>query len=218
MIQLHDIGFGYPGRSPLFEGLRFQLFRGDRVGLTGPNGSGKTTLFHLIMGLVKPCSGGVEIFGRFLQKERDFRPVRQRIGLLFQEADDQLFCPTVLEDVAFGPLNKGKSPREARDLTREILGRLGLAGFENRITHQLSGGEKRMVSLAAVLAMEPEILLLDEPTSGLDDRKRGKFKEVLLDLDLTYMLISHERDFLAQTTRTLYAIERGKMVRVHSRE
>ncbi len=182
----------------------------------GPNGSGKTTLFHLIMGLVKPCSGRVEIFGRFLQKERDFRPVRQRIGLLFQEADDQLFCPTVLEDVAFGPLNKGKSPREARDLTREILGRLGLAGFENRITHQLSGGEKRMVSLAAVLAMEPEILLLDEPTSGLDDRTREKFKEVLLDLDLTYMLISHERDFLAQTTRTLYAIERGKIVRVHS--
>ena len=112
-------------------------------------------------------------------KLSDFENIRQRIGLLFQDADDQLFNPTVLEDVAFGPLNLGKSVKEAKDIAQKTLRALGLEGFEERIIYKLSGGEKRLVSLATVMAMEPEILLLDEPTTGLDDSTKEKLIDVL---------------------------------------
>ena len=117
------------------EALSFRLYGGEKVGLVGPNGSGKTTLFHIIMGLLRPGSGHIEIFGRQVRIEKDFRSVRRWIGMLFQDADDQLFSPTVLEDVAFGPLNLGKSVREAREIARQTLGSLGLEGFEDRITY-----------------------------------------------------------------------------------
>jgi cobalt/nickel transport system ATP-binding protein len=169
LIDLEDISYSYPGRRPILKGLFFRLYEKERVGLIGPNGSGKTTLFHVIMGLLKPTSGSMTIFGRQVEDEKNFRSIRQKIGLLFQDADDQLFSPTVLEDVAFGPLNQGKSVREAKDIAMEALCSLGLEGFEDRITYKLSGGEKKLVSLATVLAMRPLILLLDEPTTGLDE-------------------------------------------------
>jgi cobalt/nickel transport system ATP-binding protein len=212
IIKLEDITFGHPGGPLILDGLRFELHRGDRVGLMGHNGSGKTTLFHVIMGLLKPSSGRIELFGKPVRTEKDFRGVRQRIGLLFQDADDQLFSPSVLEDVAFGPLNAGKSPEEAVAVARRTLQILGLNGFEERVTHKLSGGEKRLVSLATVLAMEPEALLLDEPTSNLDEETQRKFTEVLRGLDLSYILISHEFDLLAQTTVALYKMENGKVL------
>ncbi len=182
------------------------------MGLMGPNGSGKTTLFHVIMGLLKPSSGRMEIFGESVSGEKDFAEVRKRIGLLFQDPDDQLFHPTVLEDVAFGPLNLGKSREEARDIAFRTLDRLGLAEFEDRIVHKLSGGEKKLVSLATVLAMEPRILLLDEPTNGLDEQTKTKIMEVLSDLDLAYIIISHELDFLGETTDFIYVMEKGKIL------
>jgi len=212
IIHLKNVSFRYPGGETVLEDLSFQLQSGQRVGLMGHNGSGKTTLFHLIMGLLKPAAGRIELFGKPVQGENDFRELRQRIGLLFQDADDQLFSPTVLEDVAFGPLNAGKSPQEAREIALRTLGLLGLEGFEDRVTHKLSGGEKRLVSLATVLAMEPEVLLLDEPTSNLDDRTRQTFKGILKTLNLSYILISHELDFLAETTQTIYKMEKGKIL------
>ena len=136
----------------------------------------------------------------------------QRIGLLFQDADDQLFSPTVLEDVAFGPLNLGKSKDEAVDIARRTLNFLGLAGFEERITFKLSGGEKRLVSLATVLAMEPEILLLDEPINGLDIKTKAKLTETLTGLDLSYILVSHDFDFLAETVDAIYTMADGKIL------
>ena len=108
IISLEDISFSYSGDKLVLDHLSFQLRRGDRIGLVGPNGSGKTTVFHIIMGLLRPSSGRIELFGKPAEEEKDFRTARGRIGLLFQDADDQLFCPTVLEDVAFGPLNLGK--------------------------------------------------------------------------------------------------------------
>ena len=176
IINLSDISFAYPGSSKALDKLNLQFHQGDRLGLIGPNGSGKTTMFHIIMGLLKPSSGTIEIFGRQVNGERDFRSVRERIGLLFQDADDQLFSPTVLEDVAFGPLNLGRSQEEAKDIAQSTLELLGLSGFEDRITYKLSGGEKKLVSLATVLAMEPEILLLDEPSNGLDDNTKARLK------------------------------------------
>ncbi len=120
--------------------------------------------------------------------------------MLFQDADDQLFSPTVIEDVTFGPLNQGKSIREAKGIARETLFTLGLDGFENRITYKLSGGEKKLVSLATVLAMRPGILLLDEPTTGLDSETTDRMVGILDDIDISYVFISHNMDFINQTT------------------
>jgi cobalt/nickel transport system ATP-binding protein len=220
IIELEGVTFGHPGRPNILEGLRFVLHRGDRVGLMGHNGSGKTTFFHVIMGLLKPSSGEIKLFGRPVETEKDFRRFRQKIGLLFQDADDQLFSPTVIEDVAFGPLNAGKSPEEAVLIARKTLKLLGLEEFEDRVTHRLSGGEKRLASLATVLAMEPEALLFDEPTANLDEKTKDKLLDVLRNLDLSYILISHELDFLTDTTDAVFKLEKGKIlldetVRVH---
>ena len=161
-IEPEDIHFAYlPGR-PVLEGAHFQLQKGEKVGFIGPNGSGKSTFLHIIMGLLRPSSGTVRIFGKPARSEADFQQARARIGFVFQNDDDQLFSPTVLEDAAFGLLNLGVKPAEARRRALETLEDLGLQGFENRITHRLSGGEKRMVALATVLAMKPDVLLLDE--------------------------------------------------------
>ena len=213
IINLQDVSFRYSESLPVLDRLNLSFYRGDRMGLMGSNGSGKTTMFHIIMGLLSPDSGRIELFGRHVKEEKDYGSVRQKIGLLFQDADDQLFSPTVLEDVAFGPLNLGKSQAEARDIARKTLEQLGLVGFEDRITYKLSGGEKRLVSLASVLAMEPEVLLLDEPTSGLDDSTKQKLMEVLPSLDLSYILISHELEFLARTTTFVRVMENGRVIK-----
>jgi len=212
LIKLEGVSYSYPGGPPVLNQLDFQFKRGDRIGLIAPNGSGKTTLLHLIMGLLKPSVGRIEIFGKRTRDEKDFADVRRKIGLLFQDADDQLFSPTVLEDVAFGPLNLGKPRKEALRIAKETLAFLGLDGFENRITFKLSGGEKRLVSLATVLAMAPEILLLDEPINGLDKTTKAKLIEILTGLDLSYLLISHDFDFLAETTDAIYTMQDGKIL------
>jgi cobalt/nickel transport system ATP-binding protein len=211
IIELKGVTFGYPGGPPVLRDLDFTLCPGERIGIMAPNGSGKTTLFHLIMGLVKPLAGQVSIFGKALREEKEFAEVRRRIGLLFQDPDDQLFSPTVLEDVAFGPLNLGRTRLEAAAIARRTLASLGLNGFEDRITFKLSGGEKRLVSLATVLAMEPEVLLLDEPENGLDTRTRVKLMEILGSLDIGYVLISHELEFLTDATDIIYTMEAGRI-------
>lgn len=211
VISLRGIHFGYPGGPEILKDLDFDLFPGERVGLVAPNGSGKTTLFHVIMGLLKPTRGCITLFGRPVAKEADFAAIRPRIGLLFQDADDQLFSPTVLEDVAFGPLNLGKSREEAVAVARRTLSRLGLSGFEDRVTFRLSGGEKRLVSLATILAMEPEVLLLDEPTTGLDDQTHHKLTHLIDELELAYVVISHNAHFLSETTDKTFFMENGRI-------
>ncbi|HIJ57881.1 MAG TPA: ABC transporter ATP-binding protein [Deltaproteobacteria bacterium] len=212
LICLNDISFHYPGGKQIFEDLNLDFFNGERLGMLAPNGSGKTTLFHIIMGLLKPDAGAIEIFGKSMKSEKDFEGIRPQIGLLFQDADDQLFSPTVLEDVAFGPLNLGKTKEEAIEISLKTLRFLGLENFEDRITFKLSGGEKRLVSLATVLAMEPEILLLDEPTTGLDMKTRSTLMSILQNLDMSYILISHEFDFLEPTTEKIYTIDNRKII------
>ena len=212
IIELRNISFQYPGRHTILEHLDLDFFAGDRMGLVAPNGSGKTTLFYIIMGLLQPQEGHVRIFGQQRNQEKEFLEVRRRMGLLFQDADDQLFNPTVLEDVAFGPLNLGKSKAEALDISRKTLAFLGLEEFEDRITFKLSGGEKRLVSLATVLAMEPEVLLLDEPTTGLDHHTKERLTTILSDLHLSCIVISHEYDFLSKTTDHIYTMENGRIL------
>ena len=212
LINLKKISFIYPDGKKVLDGLDLSLKKKERLGLIGPNGSGKTTLFRLIMGLLKPSSGTLTIFGREMSDKKDFMPVRQKIGLLFQDADDQLFNPTVLDDVAFGPLNQGKSPSEAKEISRGILSSLGLKEFENRITYKLSGGEKKLVSLATVLAMKPEILLLDEPTTGIDVETTKKIVSVLEAIDVSSIIISHDMDFIQRTSGTIYGMVNGKIL------
>ena len=211
LIRLQDITFGYDSSQDILEKLSLTFSRGDRVGLTGPNGSGKTTLFHIILGLLKPKEGEIEIFGKRMHGEADYREARERIGLLFQDANDQLFCPTVAEDIAFGPLNLGKRHEEALKIVSETLGILGLVDFEDRVTYKLSGGEKKLVSLATVLAMKPKILLLDEPTSGLDEETTERIIQVLNRSSTSYMIISQDREVLTRTTRRIYRMANGKL-------
>ena len=213
LFELQDIHFSYPGAGqPVLDGVNCALHQGQRMGIIGPNGCGKTSLFHVIMGLLKPQSGRVIFRGTTLGSEKDFRPLRREIGLLFQDADDQLFSPTVLEDVAFGPLNLGVSPLEAGQTARDTLARLGLSELEGRVTHQLSGGEKKLVSLATILAMQPAALLLDEPTNNLDKATRSALIEILAGLDLACIIISHDWDFLSAASRDIYAMDHGRLV------
>ena len=216
IIRLAGVSFSYPGnpsKRPVLDDLTLQINRGERVGLIGSNGSGKTTLFHLIMGLLRPSQGVIEVFGEKRLQEKDFREVRERIGLLFQDSDDQLFCPTVAEDIAFGPLNLGKTQEEAAAITQDVLRNLGLDGFGDRVTYKLSGGEKRLVALATILAMQPEVLILDEPSTGLDEETMELLVHVLGNSGLTYLIASHSSELLAKTTEILYRLDGGKIVR-----
>ncbi|NOX33860.1 MAG: ABC transporter ATP-binding protein [Deltaproteobacteria bacterium] len=213
VIKLENISYSYPGSDiKVLDHLDLEIKNSDRIGMMAPNGSGKTTLLHTIMGLCKPESGIVKVFGKVLKHEKDFIPVRSKIGLLFQDSDDQLFCPTVLEDVAFGPLNLGFSRQDAIDAARKTLKRLGIHVFEQSVTHRLSGGQKRLVALAAVLAMEPEVLLLDEPTAGLDNKVKEKLIYILNSLDISYFVISHEYDFVKAVTDKIFSMEKGRIL------
>lgn len=214
ILTIEDLHFSYQNGKKVFHGLNFSLARDERVGLVGANGAGKTTLFHLIMGLQKPSSGTIEIFNKERKTESDFMEVRQRIGFLFQESDDQLFCPTVEEDIAFGPLNLGKSHDEAHLIVKETCEKLGLTGYEKRITHRLSGGEKRLVALATVVAMHPECYLLDEPTAGLDEATTGRFLEYLKQYADTYIIITHNHELLADIADKVYALTEGSIKRL----
>ncbi|QLA19939.1 energy-coupling factor ABC transporter ATP-binding protein [Desulfolutivibrio sulfoxidireducens] len=217
LLELRRACFTYPGQRDVLDNLDFCLRDKDRAGLFGPNGSGKTTLLHVIMGLLSPDSGEVLFRGSPCRCEKDFQAVRRAIGLLLQNADDQLFNPTVLDDVAFGPLNLGLTPDEARTRAQETMAALGLYGFEDRLTHRLSGGEKKLVSLAGVMAMRPQALLLDEPTNGLDPETRSRIIDILNGLDTTLVVISHDWDFLDQTATSFYTIKDGRMVREDDR-
>lgn len=212
LVRFEQVRFAYPRKADLFEGLTLELRTGERLGLIGPIGSGKTTIFHLMAGLLQATSGTIEIFGHTRTTDEDFADARTRVGLLFQEPDDQLFCPTVHEEIAFGPLNLGKSPAEADTIARETMARIGLAGFEEAITHRLSGGEKRLVTLASVLAMDPQVLLLDEPTNGLDPRGRRALRALLRELPVAQIIATHDMELVVDLCPRVIAIDHGKIV------
>ncbi len=208
MIEFRDVSFSYPNGMKVFDKMNFHLERGERIGIVGPNGSGKTTLLHLIVGLLKPDAGEIIVLGKPRKTEKDFREVRKRVGLLFQDPEDQLFCPTVAEDVAFGPLNLRIPKDEVHRIVKRTLEEVGLEGFEDRVTYNLSGGEKKLVSLATLFAMNPEVLLLDEPTAGLDENATEKIERILKEKAETYIIVSHYRDVLEKTTNQIYRMER----------
>ena len=222
MIRLEEICFSY-GHAPdeaegsgeeVLNGANLHLVRGERLGLVGANGSGKTTLMHIIMGLVHvpPGGGHVRLFGNECRTEESFRLARRRMGFVFQDADDQLFCPTVAEDVAFGPRNLGKSSDEAHEILHRTLDLLEIGHLESRVTHHLSGGEKRLVALATVLAMEPDLLILDEPTTGLDEETSARVLEILKTHVDTCLIVSHDRGFLGGIADKVLRLEKGAII------
>jgi len=210
-IELKDITFGYSNEKNVFKGLNFVLKEGEKVGIIGPNGSGKTTLLHLIVGILKPIRGEVKIFDKIRKDEKDFKEVREKIGLVFQNPDDQLFSPTVAEDIAFGPLNLGRPRDEIYKIIKDTLAALGLQGFEDRVTYRLSEGEKKLVAIGTVLSMKPQVFLLDEPTTDLDERNRERIIDIIKGLSASYIITSHDMDLLQKTTNTIYRLKDSKL-------
>jgi cobalt/nickel transport system ATP-binding protein len=211
LFRLQGVHFSFGDGREVLAGVDFSLDAGERVAVLGANGAGKTTLLQIMVGLLRPDAGEVVAFGRTRRSEDDFHQVRARAGLLFQDPDDQLFCPTVAEDVAFGPLNLGRSRAQAAATVERTLAALGLSGLADRITHRLSGGEKRLVSLAAVLAMEPEVLLLDEPTNALDEAAAARLTGILKALPQAMIIVSHDRAFRASLASRAVTLQGGRI-------
>lgn len=195
LVRLDQVSFRY-GERMVLDRCDLTLTPGQRIGLAGANGSGKTTLLSLIVGLRHPSEGRVIVLGAPRSSEADFREIRGPVGLLFQDSDDQLFCPTVAEDIAFGPFNLGKSRAEVETIVDRTLSLLGMEAYADRVTYRLSGGEKRLVALGTVLAMDPQVLLLDEPVSGLDEVATRRVAEILAALPQAMVIVSHNRDFI----------------------
>lgn len=217
LIRVEGLTLARDGRR-LLEGGALTLRRGERLAVIGPNGAGKTTLLRALIGLERPVSGKITLFGVPCAREVEFRAARPRIGFLFQESDDQLFCPTVLEDVAFGPLNIGLSEAAAEARARETLAGLGLAALADRAVHRLSGGEKRLVCLAGLLAMRPAVLLLDEPTNGVDAENGARLRVALASFEGAMILVSHDDGFVAGLATRAMVLRAGRLgpAEIHS--
>ena len=210
LLECKAVEFSYPERSVL-KGIDLRIGEGEKIGLTGPNGAGKTTLLRIFMGLERPQAGEILFRGKPCQSEEDWRKLRREVGLVFQDPDDQLFCPTVEEDLAFGPLNLGISREEVKQRVRTTLEQLGLKGFEKRITYRLSGGEKRLIALGTVLTMSPRLILLDEPTGDLDPQNIKKITTLLAALPVSLLVVSHDLEFLKAICQRIFCLKDGKL-------
>lgn len=217
LISLEDVTVRRDGK-PVLRQASMQLGVGERLAIVGANGAGKTTLLRTLVGLEMPESGVVYLFGNACDDEKAFRAARPRIGFLFQDSDDQLFAPTVIEDVAFGPLNIGCSEAEAEARARSALAELGIGPLADRISHKLSGGEKRLVCLAGLLAMRPEVLLLDEPTNGVDAANGALLRRALAGFSGAMVLVSHDSAFVADLASRAMILGDGRLeaAEIHS--
>jgi cobalt/nickel transport system ATP-binding protein len=215
-IELRHLSFHYDDATAAFEDVSLRVAEGECVALIGPNGAGKSTLLlHVIGILPEPGQGHGEgevlLFGQRLQPD-NLAAARRQVGLLFQDPDDQLFCSTVGEDVAFGPQQLGLRGDALRQSVASALAQVGLAGFERRLPHKLSGGEKRRVGLAGLLAYGPKALVFDEPTSGLDPRARRQLISILQRVGSTRLLATHDLALVAETCSRTIVLDRGRVV------
>jgi cobalt/nickel transport system ATP-binding protein len=210
-IVVRDLTFAYPGGPAVLDGVSFEVAAGEGVGLVGPNGAGKTSLFLCLSGVLKPQGGIARVGGIDVRDPAQRRRLPEQVGIVFQNSDDQLFNATVFDDVAFGPLNLGLPPEEARARVAEALARVGLTGLEERVPFHLSGGEKKRVALAGVLAMRPPVLLLDEPSMHLDPRGRRELIHLLNALGGTRVIASHDLELILQTCGRVLLLDRGRL-------
>ncbi|MFK8252783.1 energy-coupling factor ABC transporter ATP-binding protein [Ancylobacter terrae] len=210
-VELLDLSVRREG-SLVLDGVNLTLAAGERLAIVGPNGAGKTTLLRTIVGLERAAGGQIRLFGTDCARERDFRPFRPRIGFLFQDSDDQLFCPVVIEDVAFGPMNTGCTEAEALARAQAALDALGIGHLAERVCHRLSGGEKRLVCLAGLFALQPDVLMLDEPTNGVDAENGRRLRAALAGFPGAMLLVSHDDAFVAELATRALVMEGGRLV------
>ena len=206
-IALKQLSFFYTNQPKILDEISLEILPGEKVGIIGPNGAGKTTLFLSICGILSPV-GDVFIFGRKVIVGE----FRAEIGFVFQNPDDQLFCPTVRDDVAFGPENMGLSREEVAERVEEALSLTGVSYLIDRVTHQLSGGEKCMVAIASVLSMRPQLMIYDEPSANLDLRSRRRLINFLQHSQETIVLSSHDLELVLQVCDRVILLNRGRII------
>jgi len=217
VIETMDVSFQYPDGTSALQKVNFRAPKGKIVALLGPNGAGKSTLFLNFNGILRPSSGKILIDEQpIIYDKKELMKIRQKIGIVFQNPDDQLFAPTVLEDVAFGPFNMGLKHDEVKKRVKEALKRVGMQGYEEKPPHHLSGGQKKRVAIAGILAMRPEIMVLDEPTSGLDPKGASQILRILYELNLEGMSIvisTHDVDLVPIYASLVYIISDGRIIK-----
>src|SRR5215212_1621933 len=211
VLDVRGLAYAYPDGHQALYGVDLHVHRGERVALLGPNGAGKTTLVLHLNGILTAGGGSVTVSGVPVAK-RNLAEVRRRVGVVFQDPDDQLFMGTVRDDVAFGPANLGvKGPALERRVL-EALEQVGMAEFVDRPPHHLSFGQRRRVAVATVLAMEPEILVLDEPSSNLDPASRRELADILTGLDVTVLMVTHDLPYALQLCPRAVVLSEGRVV------
>ena len=210
LVVASGLGYVYPDGTPALDGISFRIVHGESVGIVGANGAGKSTLLRHLNGSLLPSAGEVRIGEEPLTPER-IPDVRRRVGMIFQDPDDQLFMPTVESDVAFGPLNMGLPEADVRARVAAALERVGLTALARRPPHRLSGGEKRRAAIATVLAMSPDLLVLDEPTAGLDSRARRQLIGLLRAFPHTKIVATHDLDLVLELCERTIVLDRGRV-------
>ncbi|MFQ5810025.1 MAG: energy-coupling factor ABC transporter ATP-binding protein [Armatimonadota bacterium] len=208
-IEIEDLSYTYPDGSPALRGVSLRVEEGETIGLVGPNGAGKSTLMLHLNGILSG-DGSVRVFGKAVAPDVDHG--RSQVGLVFQNPDDQLFMPTVFDDVAFGPLNLGWPEARVREKVGEALAAVRAAGYESRSPHHLSIGEKKRVAIATVLVMECKVLALDEPATGLDPRGRRELIELLAELEATKVIATHDLAMVLELCDRVAVLNEGEVV------
>jgi cobalt/nickel transport system ATP-binding protein len=210
IVKVSDLHFSYPDGHEVLHGISFNLCEGDKVALVGPNGAGKSTVMLHLNGILHG-RGEIEVADRRLNPE-NMPVIRSLVGLVFQNPDDQLFSPTVFEDVAFGPLHMGLSEDEARARVDEALDMVHMKSYRDRLSHHLSMGEKKRIAMATVLSMRPSILVLDEPSAGLDPRARRKLINLLREMPITMLVSTHDMAMVRDLFPRMIVMDEGRIV------
>jgi cobalt/nickel transport system ATP-binding protein len=215
LVETRDLSYVYPGNVKGLDAVNFIAERNSRIAVIGANGAGKSTLFKHFNGILRPTSGTVLIHGEPVG-DQNIREVRKFVGLVFQNADDQIFSPTVEQDVAFGPMNLGLDEETVSHRVDEALAMVGIEHLRDRVPHHLSGGEKKRVAIAGVIAMEPQVLVLDEPTAGLDPQGVkdliGVINTLARQYGITVIFSTHEVSLVPEVADRLYVMDRGRIV------
>lgn len=206
-VEIRNLRYAYPDGTVALRGVDLLIEEGESVGIVGPNGAGKSTLLLHLNGILSG-EGEVRIFGLPVEK-KNLREIRRRVGLVFQDPDDQLFSPTVFDDVAFGPINMGLSKEEVAAAVSRALEEVGIAGVEKRSAYHLSYGQKKRASIATVLSMNPDLLVLDEPSSNLDPRARNEFSKLLQSMRVTKILVTHDLPFVFENCDRVVVMSGG---------